>query len=468
LGKPQFFLNLAVVEMIPCFTMKYSLIAILVLFLFSCTQEKELYNEINLKEAEVRLNQYWDLYEAHKADRPDSALHYMQEVKSLSEATGNTEWLAAAYGAIADIQRKEGKLGESTFYYLKAIKLFKELGELKLVARNYSNLALIYEQIEDYKKAIFYSRQAMDVFFYEGNSYDKANTYRNLALYNLHLGQLQKAEEYVRQAEEVALKAKDYNLLSKIYNTAGIVKFKKEQYSRARENYRMALQYSDSIDDAQWVKAATTNNIFEAYFFEKNYEKAEEWLHKASTLKEEINNPVFLQSTLNLYAGMLMEQGKNRETVELLQENFNRTDLSKVNPAIDEGLSLAQEALSRIAAENKAENTAYISRNFAALNAYSKEYSTQARLLRDELQNFSQQLAVQANADKYSQQEMAEAAAKQAAEKNLCIILLSFFLLACLSAALVRLLRKNRRYKKLYEKVETILNSQALRHMKKG
>jgi tetratricopeptide (TPR) repeat protein len=468
LGKPQFFLNLAVVEMIPRLTMKNSLIAILLLFLFSCTQEKELYNEINLKEAEARLNYSWDLYEAYKADRPDSALHYMREVKNLSEAGGKTEWLAAAYGALGDIQRKEGKLGEATYYYLKAIKLFKELGELRLLARNYNNLALIYEEIEDYEKALAYARQAMDIFFYDGDSFNKANTSRNLALYYTKLDQLQKAEEYIHLAEKVALKAEDYNLLSKIYNTAGIVNFKQEQHGKARKNYQRSLQYSDSTTDTNWIKAAATGNIGEAYLSEKNYQKAEEWLLQALAMARKINDSKLEQTYLNLYAGMLMEQGKNRETVELLQENFNRTDLSKVNPAIDEGLSLAQEALGRIAAENKPENTAYISRSLAALNTYSKEYTMHTRLLRDELQNFSQQLAVQANADKYSQQEMAEAAAKQAAEKNLRIILLSFFLLACLSAALVRLLRKNRRYKKLYEKVETILNSQALRHMKKG
>jgi tetratricopeptide (TPR) repeat protein len=443
--------------------MRYSLLALLLLFLFSCAQEHEINDEVELKDTDARLNLYWDLYEGHKASMADSALYYMQEVKILAEATGKTQWLAASYGAIADIHLKKGDLGESTFYYLKAIKLLKELGELKKLAVLYTNLGFIYESIEDYEKAVFYSLQAKDIFFYEGNSIEKANTYRNLSVYHSNLKKFKEAEKFILLAEEEALKDQDHSLLSRIYNTIGVVHLKQEQYEKAREYYLMALQYSDSTVDGQWIKAAATNNIFETYFHEKNYPQAEEWLLKASTLKREINDPVFLQSTLNIYGEMLIEQGKNSEAVDLLLDNFSRLNLSKTNSAIDEGLSLAQDALTRLAAENK-ENATELSRNFATLNTYSKVYTLHTRQLREELHTLSKQLAVKANVSRYTQYEEAQ----EAARKNLQIILFSMFLLVCSIVALGLVMRKNRRYKKLYAKVEDILNSQALRHMKKS
>jgi tetratricopeptide (TPR) repeat protein len=443
--------------------MRYSLLALLLLFLFSCTQDHQLLDELELRNTDAKLNHYWDLYEAHKASQTDSALYYMQEIKVLAEASRKTKWLAAAYGAVADINRKEGNFGESTFYYLKAIKLFKELGELKQLAKSYNNLALIYESIEDFEKAIFYSLQAKDIFFYEGDSYDKANIYRNISLYYSNLKKFKEAEDYIQIGEQVALKAKDYSMLSQIYNISGFINFKEKKYDKARDFYKMAIYNSDSTKDGLWVKAAATNNIFEVYFHEKKYQEAEEWLNKTLVLKKELNDPVFLQSTLNIYGEMLMKQGKNREAVDLLLDNFSQMDLTKTSSTTDEGLTLVQEALTKIAAENKPENAAYLSRNFATLNTYSKVYTLHTRQLREELHTLSKQLAVKANVSRYTQYEEAQ----EAARKNLQIILFSMFLLVCSIVALGLVIRKNRRYKKLYAKVEDILNSQALRHMKK-
>lgn len=445
--------------------MKYRFIGLLLLVLLSCSKEQEpqLEKDVEMQDVNARLNHYWDLYENHKAVNPDSALHFMQEIKKVAEAEGKTKWVAASYGALGDVYRFKTDFGSSIFYYLKALKLSKELGQLKQLAKNYNNIALLYEALEDYEQAIFYAQQAKDIFYYEGNSFDKANIYRNLALYHSNLNQLKDAEKYIQLAEEVALKAQDKSMSSGISNTKGYLSFKQQHYEKAREYYHKAIELSDSSENGQWTKAAATNNIFEAYLYEKNYKEAEEWLDKTLAIKKDLNDPASFQITLNLFAGMLLEQDRNREAADLLLENFSRTDFVKTNPAVDEGLSLVQDALTKITAEGKSENAAYLSRKFATLNTYSKQYTAQAQLLREELMTLSQQLAVQANVDKYAQQEKAE----EAANRNLKIMLIGVFLLLCLAAVMVRVMRKNRRYKALYDKVSDVLNNQALRQMTK-
>jgi tetratricopeptide (TPR) repeat protein len=444
--------------------MKYNVIAFLFLLLISCSKEQEIRNEVDLKDVDVRLNHYWDMYEENKANMPDSALFYMQEIKKLAEAGGKYQWLAAAYVAIGDIYRKEGEVGESAYHYLRAIKSYKELGELKRLAVAYTSLGLIYEYVEDYEKAVFYSIQAKEIYNYEGNSFDKANVCRNLAIYYSNLGLFEEAEEYARLAEKNALEAKDYDMLSKIYNTYGVVKFKQENFESAREFYEKALYLSDSAAEGQWVKAAATNNIFEVYFFEKNYEKAMRWYRKVMALKEELKDPVSTQISINLYGEMLIEQGKNKEAVKVLLDNFSLPYQGKTNAAIGEGLVLVQEALAKIAAEGKAEDAPYLSKHFELLNAYSKKHESQVSQLREELQILTKQLSVKANVEKYAQQEEAE----KAAELNLKIILISVFLLICATATIVWMMRKNKHYKELFSKVEGILHGQAVRHMKKS
>lgn len=444
--------------------MKCSVVIFLLLLLFSCIREQEIGNEVDLKEVDARLNHYWDMYEGHKANMPDSALFYMQEIKKLAEAAGKAKWLAAAYQTIGDVHRLEHNLGESTYNYLKAAHLYQELGELKRLAVTYTSLGLIYEAVEDYQNAIAYCEQAKEILIYEGNSIEKANVYRNLAIYHTNLKQFKEAEAYVGLAEEVALKIRNSSMLSKVYNTFGSVNFNQGRNGIALGYYQKALEFSENTVEGQWVKAAATNNIFEVYFCDQNYEQAELWLYKALVLKKEMNDFEFLQSTLNLYGEMLMEQGRYREMVDLLRENISRADLAKANAAIGEGLILMQEALTKIATEGKAENAVYLSKNLATLNAYSKEYDSQALQLRKKLGNLTKQLSVQANVEKYSQQEEAE----KAAEMNLKIILISVFLLICATAIIMWMMRKNKRYKELFSKVEGILNAQSLRHMKKS
>lgn len=86
------------------------------------------------------------------------------------------------------------------------------------------------------------------------------------------------------------------------------------------------------------------------------------------------------------------------------------------------------------------------------------------RELREELQILTKQLSVQANVEKYAQQEEAE----KAAELNLKIILVSVFLLVGAAATIVWVMRKNKHYKELFSKVEGILHGQTVRNMKKS
>ena len=444
--------------------MKYTLFPLLLVFLWACSPEDEfLSSNLREKDVEIRLNDYWDLYDAHKVSNRDSALYYMQEVKILAEAADKPKWLAAAYMAIGHTQYKEGLLGEATYNYLNAIELYKELEELKRLASTYNNLALVYEAVEDYKTAIQYSLLAKDIFFYEGISNEKANNYRNLALYYSYLEQFDEAEKYLHLSEKVALEAQDSSTLALIYNTTGAINFKQEKYDLAREYYHMAIQYSDSSEDGLWIKAAATNNTFETYVYEKEYQKAEEWLHKAIARKTELNDPAFLQSTLNLFAEMLMEQGKYKEAIDLLQDNFSQIDLTETNPSVDEGLRMVQEALAKIATENNPDNLAYLFRNFAINNNYAKTYTSHTRKLSEQLEIYGQQQAIQANLIKYVKNEEI----KEVARKNLYIILIAALLLLCATVIIILVVRRNRKYKTMYSKIENVLNnSKLLQHLR--
>lgn len=446
--------------------MKYILFSFLFqfLFLWSCSLPDGFSPEVSPSDVETRLNQYWDFYNIQMANKNlDSALYYMEKVVKLAEAADKPQWVGAAHGKIGSIYLEQGYFGEATFQYLEAVKLYEELGELNRLANAYTSLGYLFNLIEDYETAIHYSHLAKDIFFYEGSSYEKANVYRNLGVYHTNLKQFDKAEKFLHLSEETALEAQDYNMLSQIYNSRGVVNFKQLKYDKAREYYQLAIQYGDSIADGLWIKAAATNNILETYISENNHPLAEEWLHKALERKTEMNNPVFLQSTINLYAEMLFEQRDYKEAVNLLQDNLNQVDLTKINPAIGEGLRLVQVGLSKVTMDNNPDDQPYLSRNFVINNKNSKLYISESHKVNEQLTIIGKQQAVRANVIKHAKNEEIE----KAVRRNRYILFTSVFLLFCTIIATVVVVRKNRKYKIMYTKIENVLNnSKFLQHLR--
>lgn len=412
------------------------------------------------------LEDAWERYDAHLSANPDSALYYLRKIESLATAVGDKKWQVAAYYGIAEIKLKKNIHDEAIPYFLKAVDGYKELEDLIQLAKVYLSIGNLYEKQNNFKAAIAYNKKANEILIYEGSSADKVKVLRNLGIYYYRTNEFHESEKSLLQAEKVSLSSNDFYLLGLVYNSFGMLHMKQENYSLAQEFFLKAVELSDSIPNGALQKSMATHNLGESYFLEGNYSEAKVWLQEAITVKLNFGDLVLTQSSYNLLAQIFIKENKYKEAVALLENGLKEIAPDAVGTSINESLTIINQALLRMNEEADPSEYPYLNKMLATYSGKLLAYNTRVSDLQENLENISQQQAVQAAIERYAFYEQLEVA--EARQKKMgYVFLLPVVLLLGALVAIFMVLRRNRHYKELYGKVEHILNnSKALRHLK--
>lgn len=409
-----------------------------------------------------QLSSLWDISESFSSDQPDSSLFYMRKLQALALANDKPKWVASAYAAIADIQYDRGYVGESVYNYLESANLFKQIGELERCANVYNSIGNVYVLAKEYDLAIKYFLQAKDIFYYSRWHKKLAMVYRNLGICYTEQKSFAQAEEMLAVGKTEAIAANDYMMLSMIYNTMGVLKFQQGEFGIARDNYNMALDYADSLQNNIQVKAFAINNIGEAYLFEEKYDQAEKWLKRALVLKMELGEASLAQSTINHLGQLYIEQERYEKAIAVLEKGLQNESLLPVDDELGKGLALIVEALVKANAKGKPSDGVYLNQKFAMYSQRLIDYNAQLQNLSEELETIGKQQVVRLAVEKHSMNTKL-GVAEEKNEKFKYAIIIPVFLLICAIISVYLSLRRNARYKKLYAGIEEVLSNRALR-----
>lgn len=410
----------------------------------------------------AKLNQYWDLHEAYLASSSDSSLFFIKKVKTLAELHKENVWLAAAYGAMADIYYDQGFLGEAVYNYLEAGKYFEKNGELRSLARINNSLGDIYALAGNYDLALSYFNKAKDIFLYEGSVDEKVMAYRNIAVCYREMQMFDESKDALGAGMQLASRNNNNVLIRSLHNLMGALAFKRKEYALAREHYELAGYCNDSTRLCIEANAIAFNNIGEAYLYEHEFDLAEDWLLKALKAKKEINKSILTQSTLNLLAQLYIEKEEYDKAILLLEEGLSNVDLTIIDSEVDRGLSLIIEALVKASALGNSSKHAYLNQRFATYSQKLVAYNSHLLTQREELETIGKQQVVRLAVEKHSMNTKL-GAAEEKNEKFKYAIIIPVFLLICAIVSVYLSLRRNARYKKLYAGIEEVLGNRALR-----
>jgi signal transduction histidine kinase/DNA-binding response OmpR family regulator len=119
-----------------------------------------------------------------------------------------------------------------------------------------------------------------------------AETFRVLAISYRDQLEIQKAVFYVRRAEKLALQEKNWDLLARVYNLAGVIDHSRELYDSALMYYNRALAVTDEHSTSKFHVAQVLSNIGEIYlnrdpdkglaYFTKALESAKQTLNRSA------------------------------------------------------------------------------------------------------------------------------------------------------------------------------------------
>lgn len=446
--------------------MRISLLSLFILSTllhFSCSQNDEIVIQGKSKDIEAQLNYYWDKYEEHVSVNPDSVLYFLNEIRKVAKANKKQEWLINAHEGIAHIQFTQGFLGNAAFNYFEVAKILKASGDLSQLANVYNTLGAIYSLADNNTIAISYYSQAKDIFIYKGSSKQKSIVYRNIAVCYKELGQYKEAQEMLAMAMKSAIESNDFSLISGIHNSLGSIFYAQGIYEKARDNYRLSMASPDSLHKANRIRAMAFNNIGETYFQEGNIDEAEFFLLQATSLKKEIKDPYFMQSTLNIMAKIQLEKGRPETAVDLLEANLDKAGLKTIDDEINKGLSLMIEALIKASESKDLKRRALYIDKITLYSKKVKDYNSMILSTRKQIETSGKRQSLQLAEEKHAMgEELAKAEVKNREIKT--AFLVPLFLLICAAIIIYYSGKKNKKRKRVLDAIDGVLSKNALRN----
>ncbi|WP_282087391.1 tetratricopeptide repeat-containing sensor histidine kinase [Aquimarina algiphila] len=287
-------------------SIKYSLVLLFSIIVFSCSNEK------NIKES----NKDSDLIKMINEYRENAKNNSLSKEKKLIEV-GNALYWSSKITDNWEKRKVQSEIG-LIYYYMKEYDLFKkvnmetlslsiDIGDSLGIARSYSNIGSYYNRENIRDSAYFSFSRAEEVY----SKLDKYNKLDNddvkfsygAALYNLALSQ-KKFNDYVGSEASLinAIKVFENLNINKYlylcYNNLGIISKDLGKYNQAIENYQIALEYAKKMKNGEFREIQALNNIGVVFKNQKKYDIAINYYKKALENKKILKSKAFTRAVI--------------------------------------------------------------------------------------------------------------------------------------------------------------------------
>ncbi|WP_436416657.1 tetratricopeptide repeat-containing sensor histidine kinase [Petrimonas sp.] len=208
----------------------------------------------------------------------DSSFHYLEKAGHIYRSLKTKEAILGEamvfhnYGTVGQIQ---GDYVQAIDYYIRASKLFDEIGDVKSRPYTLNNLASLYALVDDFPKSEKYARECIELSQKNKDEFMVATGHINLAGALMKQG---KYEEAVSSLNEVWAYGEKYNDPYKIFlyhlNYATYLMDYKRDYPSAIKEYEKAQQLATEVGD-EWEIMRKNVALSEAYLENKQFAEAE-------------------------------------------------------------------------------------------------------------------------------------------------------------------------------------------------
>jgi len=274
--------------------MKYLLIACFILLSTATgfTQEKSLAEQLEAATADsTRVRLLKELSKTLINTNPDLSKEYAEKCLNLSRKTGNKDGEAGASNLLGSLALNHGDYLEATDLYLKALRIYKDLDNKRLIAVVYNNIGTLNMKQGNLKEA----RNNLDlsIRLKEEMNITKglANCYQTLASVCFLEKDNEQALIYFEKGRQLAREMHDERVELSCINGLASVQFKKENYKEAIKGYNQALEITQKMEgDNRKEMAGLYHNLASAYRKLGDFDKAIELLNASLKLAKEIQS----------------------------------------------------------------------------------------------------------------------------------------------------------------------------------
>jgi len=176
-------------------------------------------------------------------------------------------------------------------YAEEALMLAESLSFRKGIATACSRQAQSVWSLGDSERAIERALHAVDIAEKDRIPNVLAETYRIMATCYRDQQDLDKAVYYIRRAEQLAIQEKNWDLLARIYNAAGVIAYSRNLRDSALIFYNKSLQISSEHTTRRFHLSQVLSNMGEVYLAEDIDKGLAYFVRALASAKETHNKP---------------------------------------------------------------------------------------------------------------------------------------------------------------------------------
>lgn len=251
----------------------------------------------------------------------DSALYYIN--KNPMRAKSMEQLLVTSYSNLGNIYRSSGDNAKALENFKKAESYALNLSDRSYLGVIYNNLGNISHITGSLDEAIDYYLKSIQIKQEHNDSRGMAIGYHNLGAIEFDLGDYESARKYLMQSDEISVDQNIAVLRIYNYNKFGSISLKQDSSARARDEFQLAINLSDSLGFIAG-KITALQGLGESNLNLKKYSEAykcfEEGLNLAVEKQSKPNESSLLVLMAELYMRITQDnitiQGLNNRVVE--------------------------------------------------------------------------------------------------------------------------------------------------------
>jgi tetratricopeptide (TPR) repeat protein/class 3 adenylate cyclase/TolB-like protein len=210
----------------------------------------------------------------------NKGLKYFEKALELRAKEDNLEEESKLLVNIGTSHTQNGQLEKAIEYFNKAIPMKKELDDKRGLATTLFNTSLVYRRTGDFYQAINYTEESLLIYEELNVNMYESTLKTALGGYHVFIGHYIKAKEIITEAIDVCKKMNDPNNLGMCHRSLGLMYLDQMNWHEAQAQFKKAIVNHQKAEHRSAYEA-TILFLGLSYYFEKEYDKAKEYIDKA-------------------------------------------------------------------------------------------------------------------------------------------------------------------------------------------
>ena len=223
--------------------------------------------------------------------------------------------LATSLNNIGYVYNNHGNFSKALDYYLRSLKIRKDIEDQEGISESINNIAYIYNSRGDVSKALEYYRKSLKICNETKNDAGIALGLHNIGMVYDVQGDLNLAIEHFQKSLAIRERIGDKQGIAESLSTFGYIYNRQGDIAKGLEYYHKSLKIYEGLGNKRGI-ASCFNHIGYVYTYQRDYDEGLKYFNKSLRIREEITDRVGIAYSLNNIAYVYLNQKKVLKALE--------------------------------------------------------------------------------------------------------------------------------------------------------